>query len=147
MLQLAIERVLANGTGAVSQSVEYPAAADQNVTSGVQATLDTIQAGRRDCPDQQYFLLGYSQGASLMQETLVQLDNESLAAVRGAVLVGNPFRLPGRRSNVDSQGRLDTREAYGLYATHLLLANATVPTYSEDLDQSGKISDICLEVS
>ncbi|KAK6211667.1 hypothetical protein QIS74_10931 [Colletotrichum tabaci] len=145
MFQVAIERILANGTGAVSQSVAYPAGFDQNVTSGVQNTVDIIKYGLDDCPDQKFFLLGYSQGATVVLEALEKMEQASLAAVSGVVFVGNPYRIPGRRSNVDSQGRPDNRTAFGLFATHAMQANQSIPTYNEEFDQSGKVIDTCLE--
>lgn len=148
MFQIAIERVLANNTAAaVSHPVVYPAGFDQNVTAGVQNTVDIIQYGLADCPNQKYFLLGYSQGATVVQEALGKLDDTSLEAVSGVVMVGNPYRTPSRASNADSHGRLDNRKAFGLFAIQAQQANQTVVTYSEALDRSGKVSDICLEVS
>lgn len=147
MFQIVLERVLANNTGAVSQSVVYPAGFDQNVTSGVQGTVDIIKYGLQDCPDQKYFLFGYSQGATVVQEALNKLDDECAAAVSSVVMVGNPYRIPGRLSNVDSHGRPDNRTAYGLFAVQSLQSNDSIPTYNEGLDRRGKVSDICLEVS
>lgn len=147
MFQIAIERILANGTSAVSQSVVYPAGFDQNVTSGVQNVVDVVRLGLEDCPRQKYFLFGYSQGATVVLEALGKMDEMSTAAVSGVVMVGNPYRVPGRRSNVDREGRPDGRTAHGLFATHALQANQTVPAYSDELDASGKVSDICLDVS
>lgn len=147
MFQTAIERVLSNSTAVVSQSVVYPAGFDQNVTSGVQNTVDMITYGLQDCPEQKYFLLGYSQGATVVQEALNKLDNASASAVNGVVLVGNPYRIPGRVSNADSQGNLDNRTTYGLFATQSMQSNSSVVTYNEAFDRSGRVSDICLEVS
>lgn len=147
MFQIALERILANNTGAVSQSVVYPAGFDQNVTAGVQNVADLIRYGLQDCPDQQYFLFGYSQGATVVLEALDKLDDNATAAVNSIVLVGNPYRIPGRLSNVDSHGRVDNRTAFGLFATQSMHSNSSIPTYNEDYDRSGKVRDICLEVS
>jgi thioesterase domain-containing protein len=147
MFQVAIQNVLAKNLDAVSQSVVYPAGFDQNVTAGVQNVVDIIKYGLEDCPDQGYFLFGYSQGATVVQEALNELENASAAAVKSVVLVGNPYRIPGRLSNVDSQGRVDNRTAYGLFATQSLQSNGSIPTYSDIFDRSGKVQDICLEVS
>ncbi|KAH7165250.1 cutinase-domain-containing protein [Dactylonectria macrodidyma] len=139
------ERVLANYTDAISQSVIYPASFDQNITSGVQNTVDIIKYGLQDCPDQKYFLFGYSQGATVVQKALNELGDESAAAVSSVIMVGNPYRIPGRLSNVDSNGRSDNRTIYGLFATHSLQSNDSIITYNENFDRSGKVSDICLE--
>ncbi|PQE10043.1 Family 5 carbohydrate esterase protein [Rutstroemia sp. NJR-2017a BVV2] len=147
MFQTSIARALSNTTNAVSQSVLYPAGPDQNVTSGVQYTLDLIKYGLQDCPQQKYFLFGYSQGATVVLEALGKMDTASAGAVASVVLVGNPYRLPGRRSNVDYEGRQDNRTAVGMFATQALGENGTVPRYGDDLDRSGKVKDICLQVS
>lgn len=83
----------------------------------------------------------------MVQTALNKLENESLTAVSSVVMVGNPYRIPGRLSNVDSQGRLDNRTTFGSFATKSVQANESVLTYNENLDRSGKVSDICLEVS
>ncbi|KAF5556386.1 family 5 carbohydrate esterase [Fusarium phyllophilum] len=145
MFQNTIKRVLANNIGAVSQAVIYPAGFDQNVTSGVQFVTDIIKYGLQDCPKQKYFLFGYSQGATVVQKAINELDDASLAAVSSVVMVGNPYRTPGRLSNFDSQGHHDNRTAYGLFAVQSLQSNDSIPTFNEGLDRSGKVADICLE--
>ncbi|KAF4461760.1 Family 5 carbohydrate esterase [Fusarium albosuccineum] len=145
MFQIALQRILANNTEARSQSVIYPAGFDQNVTSGVQNVIDIIKYGQKDCPNQKYFLFGYSQGATVVQKALNKLDNEALGAVNSVVLVGNPYRIPGRRSNLDNYGHLDNRTVYGLFAAHSLQSNGSIPTYNENLDRSGRVIDICLD--
>ncbi|KAK2596243.1 hypothetical protein QQS21_006335 [Conoideocrella luteorostrata] len=145
MFQLVIEKILANNTGAMSQSVVYPAGLDQNVTSGVQDLTNTINIGLEDCPKQKYFLFGYSQGATVVLNALERLDESSLAAVAAVVLIGNPFRTPGRLSNVNRTGQHDHRVAFGRFATQARQSNESIPLYSESLDQTGRIKDICLD--
>ncbi|KAL0937159.1 family 5 carbohydrate esterase [Colletotrichum truncatum] len=145
MFQTSIQRALANSTAALSHSVIYPAGYDQNVTAGVKNILNVIQYGVQECPGQKYFLFGYSQGATVILEALSQLDEPSAAAVASVVVVGNPYRLPGKLSNVDSIGRPDNRTALGLFAVQAQQSNATAPVFSDALDRSGKVADICLE--
>ncbi|RFN46901.1 family 5 carbohydrate esterase [Fusarium flagelliforme] len=145
MFQNTIERILANNTGAVSQAVIYPAGFDQNVTAGVNFVTNVIKYGLQDCPKQKYFLFGYSQGATVVQKALNELDDTSIAAVSSIVMVGNPYRMPGRFSNVDSQGHHDNRTANGLFTIQSLQSNDSIPTFNESLDRSGKVADICLE--
>jgi pimeloyl-ACP methyl ester carboxylesterase len=147
MFQNTIQRILANNTGAVSQAVVYPAGFDQNVTSGVKFVTDIIKYGLQDCPKQKYFLFGYSQGATVVQRALSELDDASMAAVSSVVMVGNPYRTPGRLSNYDSQGHRDNRIAYGLFAVQSLQSNDSILTFNDGVDRSGKVADICLEVS
>ncbi|KAH7374566.1 hypothetical protein B0T11DRAFT_292382 [Plectosphaerella cucumerina] len=114
---------------AESYAVVYPAGFDQNVTSGVQNTLDIVKYGLENCPNQKYLLFGYSQGASVVLEALAKMFDAATAA-----------------SNGDNQGRPDTRPAFDLFATHAMQANHTnFLTYSSALDGSGKVSDICIE--
>ncbi|EWZ90836.1 hypothetical protein FOWG_08408 [Fusarium oxysporum f. sp. lycopersici MN25] len=145
MFQNTIQRILANNTGAVSQAVVYPAGFDQNVTSGVKFVTDIIKYGLQDCPKQKYFLFGYSQGATVVQRALSELDDASMAAVSSVVMVGNPYRTPGRLSNYDSQGHRENRIAYGLFAVQSLQSNDSILTFNDGFDRSGKVADICLE--
>ncbi|KAL5603841.1 hypothetical protein FOVSG1_006591 [Fusarium oxysporum f. sp. vasinfectum] len=145
MFQNTIERILANNTSAVSQAIVYPAGFNQNITSGVQFVTDVIKYGLQDCPKQKYFLFGYSQGATVVQKALNELDDAAVAAISSVVMVGNPYRTPGRLSNVDSKGRHDNRTAYGLFAVQSQQSNDSIPTFNEGLDRSGKVADICLD--
>ncbi|KAH8635798.1 hypothetical protein IG631_07632 [Alternaria alternata] len=147
MFQNVISNLLVNSTDTAYQAVVYPADFDQNVASGVQNLLDLIEYGLQDCPSQKYFLFGYSQGATVLQQALAQLDNKTLDTVQSVVMVGNPYRLPGRVANVDSQGRADNRSAYGLFAVQAMKSNSTMISYNDDLGITGKVQDICLEVS
>ncbi|KAF9870194.1 hypothetical protein CkaCkLH20_12280 [Colletotrichum karsti] len=140
--QSAIQRLIENNTQVVSHSVLYPAGFDQNVTLGVQDVVEQVQNGARACPEQKYFLFGYSQGATVMLQALEKLDAERVAAV---VLVGNPYRLPGRLSNVDGERRSDNRTAVGTFAVEAKKTNASIPVIADDLDRSGKVKDICLD--
>jgi hypothetical protein len=62
-------------------------------------------------------------------------------------MVGYPYRLSGRVANVDNQGRADNRTAYGLFAVQAMKSNGTMISYNDDLGMTGKVQDICLEVS
>ncbi|CAI0647461.1 unnamed protein product [Colletotrichum noveboracense] len=143
--QIAIERMIANTTEITTESIIYPASFDQNVSVGVQNTVDTIRRGLQDCPNQKYALLGYSQGATVVLQALGKLDHETTKAINAVVVVGNPYRTPGRASNVDSQGRPDNRTQFGMFAAQAIQANRTFPNYDDILDHSGKVRDICLE--
>lgn len=147
MFQNVISNLLVNSTDTAYQAVVYPADFDQNVASGVQNLLEIIEYGLQDCPSQKYFLFGYSQGATVLQQALAQLNNKTLDSVQSVVMVGNPYRLPGRVANVDSQGRADNRTAYGLFAVQAMKSNGTMISYNDDLGMTGKVQDICLEVS
>ncbi|GKT54546.1 family 5 carbohydrate esterase [Colletotrichum tofieldiae] len=119
MFQTAIECILVNGAWAFSLSF------DQKVTSGEQNTVDIIKDGLKNCPNQKLFLFGYSQVATVVQNALDKMDDSSAAEFSGVVMFGNPYRIPVRHSNLDSQGRPDNRTAFGLFATQ---ANQSIPT-------------------
>lgn len=145
VFELAIQRILANTTNTTSHSVIYPAALDQNVTSGSAYLAHLIQSGVQRCPDQKYLLLGYSQGATLVLRALEQLSAQATEAVTSVILVGNPFRVPGRRSNTNREGQYDHRTAHGRFAA--ARSNGSIPMLSDTLDRSGRAKDVCLDVS
>jgi pimeloyl-ACP methyl ester carboxylesterase len=147
MFYTMIENILANVTGGVSLPVEYPAAASQNTTSGEKFVVDTIAHGLRHCPHQKYALFGYSQGATLILKVLRQLSPSALESVKSVVLVGNPYRLPGKISNVDATAQHDERASVGMFAEEAIADNKPIPQLSKDMDQSGKVLDYCLAVS
>ncbi|KAJ9488949.1 hypothetical protein VN97_g4344 [Penicillium thymicola] len=142
-----VKDILANTTGGVSQPVEYPAGADQNTTSGETFVLDVINQGLRDCPDQSYALFGYSQGATLILKALDQLDVPALSLVKSVILVGNPYRVPNKLSNVNGTSQRDHAKSVGMFAMSAIQNNSTVPQLSTDVDRSDKALDYCLEVS
>jgi surfactin synthase thioesterase subunit len=142
-----IQNILANMTGGVSLPVEYPAAPDQNTTSGEKFVVDTIFKGLHHCPDQKYGLFGYSQGATLMLKVLSQLNTSTLDSIRSVILVGNPYRIPGKISNVNGTAQHDEKDSIGMFAVHAIASNSSIPQLSREIDLSGKVLDYCLEVS
>lgn len=144
-----IENILANISGGVSLPVEYPAGPAQNTTTGEAFVLDIINEGLDRCPGQKYALFGYSQGASLMLRVLNQLDRRALSKIKSVILVGNPYRVPGKFSSVDETGQRDYRDSVGMFTNSAIAANrnATIPQLSNDIDRSGKVLDYCLAVS
>lgn len=147
MFSNLVGRLLANQTDGLSQPVEYPAGPDQNTTSGQAYLLNAINTGVKACPEQKYVVLGYSQGASLVLEASKKLSKDAVEAVKAIVLVGNPYRFPGKQSNVDSHAQPDTRGTIGLFTTHALSSGSPVPQLPATLDASGKVLDYCLEVT
>ncbi|KAJ6069454.1 cutinase-domain-containing protein [Penicillium canescens] len=141
-----IENILANISGGVSLPVEYPAGAAQNTTIGENFVLDVISEGLHHCPGQKYALFGYSQGATLMLRLLNQLDSRALSMVKSVILVGNPYRTPGKLSSVNERGQRDHSDSVGMFTSSALVAGktATIPQLSLDIDHSGKVLDYCL---
>lgn len=147
MFQLALQRILVSSTNVTSHSVIYPAALDQNTTSGSDYIARLIHSGLQDCPNQKYLLFGYSQGATVVLQGLEKLRARAADAIVSVVLVGNPFRIPGKLSDINRQGSYDNRTAYGRFAAQAQGTNDSVPVLSAALDQSGRAKDICLDVS
>jgi thioesterase domain-containing protein len=146
MFNNLLSRVLANQTGGLSQPIEYPAGPAQNTSSGQAYLLNAINTGLKACPKQKYVLLGYSQGASLVLEASARLSKDALKAVKAVILVGNPYRFPGKKSNVDAQAQPDVRGTIGLFTTNALSAGSAIPQLPTSLDESGKALDYCLQV-
>ena len=142
-----IQTILEQSSGGISLPVQYPAGVSQNTTSGEKFVVDTINQGLRDCPEQNYALFGYSQGASLILRALDQLSGEATDAIKSVVLVGNPYRLPGKLSNVNGTGLPGNDNVAGLFIASATANNETIPQLSNELDKSGKVLDYCLEVS
>ncbi|TIA00696.1 alpha/beta-hydrolase [Aureobasidium pullulans] len=143
MFQTLVSRVLQNTTGGLSQPILYPAA--QNTSSGQEYLLHAISTGIQACPDQRYVLLGYSQGASLVLQASSRLGKKALEAIKAIILVGNPYRIPGKSANVDSHGNTDARGNIGMFVTQAITSNTPIPQFPESLEKSGKVLDYCLE--
>lgn len=142
-----IQTILDQLQGGVSLPVQYPAGVAQDTTSGVKFVIETIDRGIRDCPEQKYALFGYSQGATLMLRALDQVSETATDAIKSVVLLGNPYRLPGKISNVNGTGQPGNDDNVGLFVESAVTNNETIPQLSNALDKSGKVLDYCLEVS
>ncbi|CAD0050190.1 unnamed protein product [Aureobasidium pullulans] len=147
MFQTLVSRVLQNTTGGLSQPILYPAGPAQNTSSGQEYLLHAISTGIQACPDQKYVLLGYSQGASLVLQASSRLGKKALEAIKAIILVGNPYRIPGKSANVDSHGNTDARGNIGMFVTQAITSNTSIPQFPESLEKSGKVLDYCLEIA
>lgn len=114
----------------------YPAGDDQNTTLAVQDMIKTIDNGLESCPDQVYALLGYSQGATAVLDTLNsdKLSDEARGVIDAVILIGNPYRLPTQESNVEGMGADDA------VGEANILSHKPIP---ESFDKSGKVLDFC----
>jgi hypothetical protein len=142
-----IHTILDQLLGGVSLPVQYPAGVAQDTASGEEFVIDTINRGLHDCPEQKYALFGYSQGATLMLRAVGRLSGKAADAIKSVVLVGNPYRLPGKLSNVNGTGQPGNDNNTGLFVDAAVANNETIPQLSNELDRSGKVLDYCLEVS
>ncbi|CAG8274760.1 unnamed protein product [Penicillium salamii] len=141
-----IRNILANISDGVSLPVEYPAGPDQNTTTGELFVLDIIKESVENCPNQNYALFGYSQGASLILKVLKQLNHRALSKVKSVILVGNPYRVPGKLSSVNGTGQRDFSASVGMFAESAIAAggNTTISQLSKEMDRSGITLDYCL---
>ncbi|EAW20836.1 uncharacterized protein NFIA_113670 [Aspergillus fischeri NRRL 181] len=146
MFYPVIQHILTNLTGGVSLPVEYPVAASQNTSSGEQFVVDSIAHRLRRCPHQKYALFGYSQGATLILNVLRQLSPPALESIKLVILVGNPFYMPGKSSNVNATAQHHEKALLGMFAEKAIASNRTTQLLKE-MDQSGNVLDYCLAVS
>lgn len=136
-----MRRVLESLPGGTAHHTVYPAAPDPSQLTtliGVSDVISVLEAGVRDCPDQVYALLGYSQGATVTNQVLEHYETDSAIgrAVAAVLEIGSPYRLPNRRGNVDEEGGPTTANATGALA----YLGITIP---ETWYETGKVLDVC----
>lgn len=113
-----VESIVDAFPGATSEAIDYPAAGDDqyaaSVQAGVKAVVDQVDSFVADCPDSQVVLVGYSQGGQIMDDaicgggdpnfgvtdTAVPLSDDSVAAIKAVILMGDPRHTPGLPFNV-----------------------------------------------
>jgi pimeloyl-ACP methyl ester carboxylesterase len=71
--------------------VDYPASfeRDSKIKGAANAVKHVIEASKQ-CPNQEYVLVGYSQGADVMHSTAVQLPKDLYPRVVALVMFGDP---------------------------------------------------------
>ncbi|GAB7343849.1 hypothetical protein MBLNU457_1817t1 [Dothideomycetes sp. NU457] len=94
----------------------YPAADDQDSTSGTANIISRIESGLAANPNECFILEGYSQGAAATVNALPQLTGANFNAVKGVFLIGDPEHTSGLACNVDSNGGTTTKYVNGLEA-------------------------------
>ena len=77
--------------------VDYPASSitADGIRQGVEDVTSQLAAQVEDCADQQFALAGYSQGAIVITEALLELSPDAAERVAAVVLFGNPVRAAG----------------------------------------------------
>jgi cutinase len=77
--------------------VDYPASSitGDGIRQGVEDVTSQVAAQVEGCPDQQFALAGYSQGAIVITEALRDLPADAAEQVAAVVLFGNPVRAAG----------------------------------------------------
>lgn len=111
----ALRRTL-GGSTLSSHAVEYPASlAPGSAQQGNQELVDHVTAKAADCPNQRFILVGYSQGANVVDNSLGVSSQGSATGggivatipagvqprVDAVLLFGNPIRALGRRVGGD----------------------------------------------
>jgi pimeloyl-ACP methyl ester carboxylesterase len=137
-----IADILRNAPGGISYNTRYLAAPDATqVTTlvGSNDIISLIEEGTQNCPEQQYALLGYSQGATVTNQVLQHFATSSQEGrrVKSVVLIGNPYHLSNRQGNRDETCGSSTAGASGI-----LLGSAPYEI-PEDWYATGKVRDIC----
>lgn len=114
-----IKKTLAAIPGGVEYPLPYPASSDLQVSTaegGVNLTK-YIDFCTKLCPDQQYVLLGYSQGAGAASLGVAKYkpDTAQYRAIKGILVVGNPGHKPFQSANVDQHGGSRTQGYLGAF--------------------------------
>lgn len=104
--------------GGVEYDVRYPAISDptQKTTFiGARDVEDYINNGYKNCPQQKYALLGYSQGATVVLEAIQKLSGTKAGKqIKSTVLIGNPYQVRNDPTTVDQNGGDVTRPYDGI---------------------------------
>lgn len=127
----------------VEYDTVYPASS--NLTGAFLGAEDIeryVTAGVDLCPMQKYALMGYSQGASVVNIALgniIKTNPAAVQAIKAVVNIGNPGHVPNAIANVDQNGGNTTRAGLGWY--YLGGAGAIPNIYYLD----DKVLDICYQ--
>ncbi|KAL4897337.1 cutinase [Aspergillus ambiguus] len=113
-----VDLILNAHPGATSEAIDYPATGDDayasSVQQGVQAVADQVSAFVGNCPDTQIVLVGYSQGAQIMDDamcgggdanmgisdTAAAISSDVGSHVKAMIWMGDPRHTPGAPYNV-----------------------------------------------
>lgn len=137
-----IAEILSSVPGGVSYNTRYLAAPDATQYStliGSQDIIELIEEGAKNCPAQEYALLGYSQGATVTNQVLQHFAPTSPEGlkIKSAVLIGNPYHLSNKEGNKDEDCGSSTAGARGILI-------GTQPYEIPDAwYATGKVRDIC----
>ncbi|CAD6888944.1 unnamed protein product [Tilletia controversa] len=118
----------------------YPASSAPNSPASGSVWLRTyLRQAVAMCPQQNYALLGWSQGAAVTWTALggMKKDDPLHHAIKAVVVVGDPFHVPNVRGNVDQDGHGQTAGAQGKMRGGN--SDATIAEWAAD----GKVLDIC----
>ncbi|KAI1435957.1 cutinase-domain-containing protein [Xylaria sp. CBS 124048] len=110
-----VDMVLAAYPGSGSAPISYPACGgqsscggvsyDESAAEGTTAVISAVNSFNSQCPNSQIVLIGYSQGAQIMDNALcggsgATLSGTALSAVKVAIFMGDPHNVAGLPYNV-----------------------------------------------
>ncbi|KAJ9479596.1 Cutinase [Pseudozyma hubeiensis] len=106
-------KILSTVPNGTDYPVVYPASPLNQVDIGVRDIIRKINESLSEDPRTCFVLQGYSQGASVVTQTMPQLQGAAFDAVKAAILIGDPTHVPGQECNVDGNGGDSTKDARG----------------------------------
>ncbi|CAG8155082.1 unnamed protein product [Penicillium olsonii] len=132
-----VNGLLSAYSGATAEAISYPACGGQascgsvsyssSVSQGIAAVASAVNAYNKECPSTKLVLVGYSQGAEIIDaalcgggvpnqgytNTAVQLSTSAVNMVKAAIFMGDPLFKAGLPYNVGTcaAGGFDARPA------------------------------------
>ncbi|KAK0552670.1 hypothetical protein OC846_001838 [Tilletia horrida] len=116
-----LTKVLKSVPGGSHYDLVYPASLDleNSATAGVKNLTAHLKAGVKSCPTRNYALIGYSQGAEVMNRVLEYINSGNNATVfnriKAVVYIGNPSHKPYSAANFDEKGGNSTNPYTGVF--------------------------------
>ncbi|KAK0553321.1 hypothetical protein OC846_002564 [Tilletia horrida] len=138
-----LNQALASLPGSTHYDVVYPASLDfyNSIQAGARDLGAHIRNGITFCPNQKYALIGYSQGAEVINTYLQDVTPSNNAniynQIKAVVHIGNPSHSPYNPSNYDENGGRTTDPYAGGGIAGFKTQPLTAYIYS------GKLRDIC----
>ncbi|KAK0553189.1 hypothetical protein OC846_000012 [Tilletia horrida] len=115
------------------------------IPEGVADLTKHLQQSVQNCPKQKYALIGYSQGAEVINRVIVNVNSTLNATVydriKSVIYVGNPSHLPNSTANVDQDGGKATDAWKGILSVTGILG-PRIPRLDAYIS-SAKLLDIC----
>jgi hypothetical protein len=88
------DSILARSPGATYTELVYPAAwSGGSANAGVAALVKLLNSSAAQCPDQRYVLLGYSQGATVVGDSLVPPAGRAAGKSAGQIAAAVPGKI------------------------------------------------------
>lgn len=121
------------------QSPSYPANYSTSVTSGVNAFAGALAEINKDCPGTQILIVGYSQGAQVVGDTLGLLPAKIQNQIKAIVLFGDPLFNPKLIAN--NKGTFDTG-LYGIWTSPF--GHGTLPVRQFPASMTNRAASYCV---